>query len=103
LFAIPGGIGDLVSGGNSAVRVDQVGDPLWVVGVLIVSISHYQVLLANRLVGVAQQREPEVVFLLECVVVRRVVERDAKDLAAGVVELLSLITQALSLKRSTGG
>jgi len=57
----------------------------------------------GKTAGVAQKRKREVVVFLKRLVVRRGVKRDADNDTTGIGELLSLITQALSLKRSTGG
>ena len=98
-----GGVGDVVGLGDRSVGSDQVAVPLREVGELVVRIPQDLVGRSGGLVRVGQEAEREVELLGEGLVVGRNVERDAEYGAIGVCILLGLITQALSLKRSTGG
>ena len=94
-------VADFVDVGDHALGIDQVADPVWEVGVLIAGIAKHLVRRSDRLIGIGQQCVREAVFVAESLVVCRLVERDSEDGAAGIGERLSLITQALSFKRST--
>ena len=96
-------VGDEVALGDDALGVDQVADALGEVGVGVSGVPERLVGPAHELVGVGQEAEREVELLGERLVVGWCVERNAEDGAVGVGVLLGLITQALSLERSTGG
>ena len=102
LGGVAGGVGHLVALHDRPFGIDQVAHPLGEVGELVARVPGGFVGRAHRLVGVAQQSEREVELVAEGLVVGRRVERDAEDVAVQFGEALGLVTQALSLKRSTG-
>ena len=89
--------------GDHPIGVDQERVPVGVVGEGVIGGSKYPVGRADRGINIAEQREREVVVGLERLVLLWGVERDAENGATSLGELLSLITQALSLEGSTGG
>ena len=95
-------VADLVRLADHAVRVDEVRDPLGEVD-LVTSRATCAVLDTDLFVVVREQTEREVELVAEGSVGFGRVERDPEDLAIERLELLGLITQALSLNRSTGG
>src|SRR6266536_6275117 len=89
--------------GDPALRVDQVGPPLRVLGRRLLRGSLRLVAFAHRPVDVGEQPEREPVLLGEGPVVLGPVERDAHDLHAELLELGGSVTEPLALDRSTGG
>ena len=100
---MPGRVGDFVGLDDDAVGIDQVADPLRIVGELVVGFTEYLVLGADRLVGVGEQQVGKVLGFGELPILLRSVERDPQDDTVGFGKRLGLITQALSFKRSTRG
>lgn len=95
-------VADLVRLADHAVRVDEVRDPLGEVDLVTPRVA-CAVLDTDLFVVVREQTEREVELLAERLVVGGCIEADAEDLARQRFELLGLVTQALSLNRSTGG
>ncbi len=100
---MPAGVRHLVALHDHSVGIDQVADPLGVVGELVVGIAQNLIGGADRFVGVRKQGKRESVGLGERTIVLGCVEGDPENVTAGLLELRGLITQAPSLKRSTGG
>jgi len=95
-------VADHVRLADHAVRVDEVRDPLGEVDLVRSRIAR-AVFDTDLFVVIRQQTEREVELLAERLVLGGCIEADAEDLAPKRFELLGLVTQALSLNRSTGG
>lgn len=100
---MPGRVGDLIGLDDRSVGVDQVTDPLRIVGELVAGFTQGLEGGPGAAVLVRKQGEGQLVLVPEGGVVGRGVEGDTEDAAVGVGECLGLITQALSFNRSTGG
>lgn len=86
--------------GDFSFFVDDVGDAA---GVLVLGRLGGAVGEADLAIGVAEQREGEVVFLRERGVAFFVVEADAEDLRVLRFVLLREVPEPGTLPRSTGG
>lgn len=96
-----GRVGDPIGAADHAVGIDQVADPERVGLALVARRTFGVVRLADGAFGVAQQWEREVELLREGPVAIGRVERRTEDPAVGTLEVVGLITQTLSLERST--
>ena len=95
-------VGHLVGLDDLSSRIDQVADPIGIVGELVIGVAQHLIGRTDVLVEIGQELEREAMLLPERLVVGGGVEGDSEYGAVGVGECLSLITQALALKRSTG-
>jgi hypothetical protein len=96
-------VGDLVDPGHLASAIDQVGDPLGKVRILLVGPTLGAVGSADGPVNVAEERESKTLGVGENLVVGRCVKTRPEALSPGSGKLLASITEALSLPSSAGG
>ena len=67
-------VAHLVGLDDDSFRVDQIADSLGEVCELVVGVSEYLVLGADRLVGIGQQRKGQILGLFEGEIVLRGIE-----------------------------
>jgi hypothetical protein len=100
LVGVRGDIRHLVDVRHHTFGIDEKGDPLREVLVLLVGPAFDAVLAADRAIDVAQQREIEAVLLAELEILGGRVEAGAEDLGSGFGERWASITEALAFTRS---